>query len=145
MGIKVLVCDDLGLSRSVIRHTIESAPDIEVVGEAEGGKSAVALAVRLHPDVVLMDIVMPDVNGIEATRQIVQGTGGVKVLAVSMHSDTRYVRAVLVAGASGYVLKNYAHEELAQAIHAVMTGKTYLSPGLGGAEPSVPGSEPLTL
>jgi DNA-binding NarL/FixJ family response regulator len=132
MSIKILVCDDLELSRSVIQQTLKSAPDIEVVGEADGGESAIALTALLHPDVVLMDIVMLGVNGIDATRQILRETGRVKVLAVSMHSDQRYVRAMIAAGASGYVLKNYAHEELVRAIRAAVAGETYLSPCLEG-------------
>ena len=138
MSIKILVCDDQAAARAVVLDILKSFPELEVVGQADGGNRAVVLSDLLRPEVVLMDILMPDLNGIEATRQIVATTGGVKVVALSMHSDSRYVRAVLRAGASGYVLKSCAYEELVGAIRTVVAGETYLSPGLELAAPARP-------
>ena len=98
------------------------------MAEAENGRIAVQLAVKLSPDIVVMDVSMPDLNGMEATRQIVSGSSSAKVVALSMHSDELYVTEMLKNGASGYLLKDCAFEELANAIRAIMDGKTYLSP-----------------
>ena len=101
---------------------------MEVVAEAENGRKAIALAEKLAPNIIIMDVSMPDMNGIEATRKIVSGIPDVKVIALSMHSDRRFVLGMLEAGASGYLLKDCAFGELAGAIRQVMTGNTYLSP-----------------
>lgn len=145
MRIKVLVCDAQELARTGVRFALESAPDLEVVGEAAGGEDVLARVRELAPQVVLMDVVMPRGNGIEATRRIVADQGGVKVLALSMHSDPRYVWAMLEAGALGYVLKSRAYEELAGAIRAVMAGGTYLSPGLGMRPRRISPATPLAV
>lgn len=101
---------------------------MEVVAEADNGRKAIALAEKLVPNIIIMDVSMPDMNGIEATRKIVSGIPDVKVIALSMHSDRRFVLGMLEAGASGYLLKDCAFGELAGAIRQVMTGNTYLSP-----------------
>jgi DNA-binding NarL/FixJ family response regulator len=103
---------------------------MRVVAEAEDGRRAVRLAVELAPDVVVMDVSMPQLNGFEATRQIVERVSGVRVLALSMHSEEPYVGEMLSAGASGYLLKDCAFEELADAIETVMSGRVYLSPDI---------------
>jgi DNA-binding NarL/FixJ family response regulator len=103
---------------------------MEVVGEAEDGRSAVDLAKKLMPDVVVMDVKMPDMNGIEASHQILSELPKVKVIALSMYDDRRFVLDMLKAGAQGYLLKDSAFEELAQALRLVMANKTYLSPGV---------------
>jgi DNA-binding NarL/FixJ family response regulator len=102
------------------------------VGEAEDGRQAVQLAGELHPEVVIIDIGMPELNGIEATRQIVADHPGVKVIALSMHSDKRFVKGMLKAGASGYLLKYCASEELITAIQMVMANRVYLSHDITG-------------
>jgi len=126
--IKILIADDHEILREGIRKMIEKEPDMEVVGEAEDGRSAVKLARKLAPDVVLMDITMPDLNGMDATRKIVSETPGVKVLALSMHQDRKYVTGMLEAGATGYLIKGCKFEELATAIRSVARKNVYLSP-----------------
>jgi len=105
---------------------------MEVVGEAENGRDAVRLAKELSPDLVIMDVTMPDLNGIDATRIITSGGNSTKVIALSMYSDKQYVQGMIQAGASGYLLKDCAFEELVNAIRAVIGGNTYLSPGIAG-------------
>ena len=126
--IKILIADDHEILREGIRKMIEKEPDMEVVGEAEDGRSAVKLARKLAPDIVLMDITMPDLNGMDATRKIVSETPGVKVLALSMHQDRKYVTGMLEAGATGYLIKGCKFEELATAIRSVARKNVYLSP-----------------
>ncbi|GAH70488.1 unnamed protein product, partial [marine sediment metagenome] len=106
--------------------------DLEVVAESEDGRSAVEQAQELKPDVVVMDVSMPDLNGMEATRQIVHRTPATKVLALSMHSDRRFVEGMLKAGAHGYLVKDCANEEFVRAIREVADGRTYLSPAVAG-------------
>ena len=128
MTIRLLLVDDHELMRQGLRAILESEKDIEVVGEAADGRTAVRLARSLSPDIVVMDVAMKDMNGIEATRQIRADCPGVKVLALSSHSDSRYVNAILDAGASGYVLKANAYDDLRRAIEAARQGKSYLCP-----------------
>ena len=128
MSIKVLLADDHRIMREGLRSLIEKEADIKVVAEAAGGRTAVMLAMEVSPDVVIMDITMPDLNGIEATQQILSKVPNIKVLALSMHSDDYFVAAMLKARASGYLPKDCAAKELVQAIRAVIEGEIYLSP-----------------
>lgn len=130
MGIKILIADDHQIVRQGLRTLLEKEPDLEVVGEAEDGRATVRLVRETLPQVVIMDVAMPDLNGIEATRQIVNAFPEVKVIALSMYADRRFVVNMLKAGASGYLLKDCAFEELIRAIRLVMAHKTYLSPGV---------------
>jgi len=130
MSIRILLADDHKITRQGLRSLLEQQDDMEVVAEAENGRTAVALVDELLPDVVIMDVTMPDLNGVEATHQIVSKYPDVKVIALSMHSDTLFVTEMLRSGASGYLLKDCAFEELARAIRAVMNDKTYLSPSI---------------
>ncbi|MGC2063363.1 MAG: response regulator transcription factor [Thermodesulfovibrionales bacterium] len=132
MALKILLADDHKIVRDGLRNLLEKQPDITVAGEAEDGREALQLARKLSPDVVIMDIAMPDLNGIEATRLILSEIQNVKIVALSMHSDKRYVSAMLKAGASAYLLKDCAFEELITAIRTIMKGKIYLSPGIAG-------------
>jgi DNA-binding NarL/FixJ family response regulator len=128
MSIRIILADDHRIIREGLRSLLEREPQMEVAAEADNGRAAVRLARELAPEVVVMDIAMPDLNGVEATRQIVAESPQVKVIALSMHADKRYVMEMLKAGASGYLLKDGAFEELARAIRAVLANKTYLSP-----------------
>ncbi len=128
MTIRVMLADDHTVFRDGLRHLIEKEAAMEVVGEAENGRKAVRLAEELSPDIIIMDITMPDLNGIEAARQLLSLKPDVKVIALSMHSDRRFVLGMLEAGAVGYLLKDCAFGELAAAIRQVATGHTYLSP-----------------
>jgi two-component system response regulator NreC len=128
MGLRILLVDDHQIVRQGLRTLLEKEPDMEVVAEAEDGRAAVRLTREVLPQVVIMDVAMPDLNGIEATRQIVHEFPDIKVIALSMHSDRRFVANMLRAGASGYLLKDSAFEELAQAIRTVAANRTYLSP-----------------
>ena len=128
MTIRILLADDHGIVRSGLRSLLERDGGMEVVAEADNGREAVRLARECRPDVVVMDIAMPDLNGVEATRQIIADAPRIKVIALSMHADKRYVMEMLKAGASGYLLKDGAFEELAQAIRAALGNRTYLSP-----------------
>jgi DNA-binding NarL/FixJ family response regulator len=130
VSIKILIADDHKIMRDGLRSLLEEQPDMEVVAEAENGQMAVQLAQERKPDVVIMDINMPDFNGIEATRQMIATLPEVKVIALSMHSDRRLVLGMLRAGASGYLLKDCAFEELARAIETVAANQPYLSPSI---------------
>ena len=125
---KILLADDHKLMREGLRMLLEELGGITVVGEAGNGISAVRMARESKPDLVLMDIAMPDLNGIEATRRIMIESPGVKVIALSMHADKRFVRHMFAAGAAGYVLKGSAFEEVAAAIKKVAAGRIYISP-----------------
>lgn len=128
MKIKVLLSDDHKIVRDGLRSLIVKCPEMEVVGEADNGRTTIQLARELEPDVVIMDISMPDLNGIDATHQIVADVPGVKVIALSMHSDKRFVVGMFKAGAAGYLLKDCAFDELEQAVKTVLADHTYLSP-----------------
>lgn len=128
---KVLLVDDHQMMRDGLRAVLER-DGIEVVGEAENGLEAVAVAKRLRPDVVVIDIAMPVLNGIDATRRLLVELPGTKVIALSMNADRRYVVAMLEAGAVGYLLKRAASDELLLAIRAASRGETYLSPAIAG-------------
>jgi DNA-binding NarL/FixJ family response regulator len=128
MSTRVLLVDDHQIVREGLRALLASREGMLVVGEAADGRNAIALCHELRPDVVVMDIGMPDLNGIEATRRIRADQPRVKVIALSMHSDRRFLTEALKAGASGYLLKDSAFDELELAIRAVMSGQTYLSP-----------------
>ena len=130
MTIKIILADDHQIVRQGLRNLLALESDIKVVAEADNGRSVLRLVKETSPDVVIMDISMPGLNGIEATRQILAECSGVKVIALSMHSDSLFVLNMLKAGASGYLLKDCALEELVKAIRAVMDQKTYLSPGI---------------
>ena len=130
--IRVLLAEDHAIVREGLRLLIEKQSDIELVCEAEDGREAVEQARELLPDVVIMDITMPNLNGIEATRQIINEFPQIKIIALSVHSNRRFVADMLEAGAVGYVLKECLFDELVQAIHAVSAGKTYLSSRITG-------------
>jgi len=130
VSIRVLLSDDHRIMREGLRSLLEKEPDIKVVGEAEDGYSTIELARKLKPQVVVMDITMPDLNGIEATHQITKEMPDIKVLALSMHNDQRFVERMLKAGATGYLLKDCASEELVGAIRTVLSNQTYLSPSI---------------
>jgi two-component system response regulator NreC len=126
--IRVLLADDHKIIRDGLKTLIEKEAGMEVIAEAENGRKTVRLAQKLHPNVVIMDVTMPDMNGIDATRKIMEETPGVRIIGLSMHSHRRYVLGMLEAGACGYLLKDCAFEELAAAIRNVAGGNTYLSP-----------------
>lgn len=128
MAIRIVLADDHQVVREGFSALIDGEPDMEVVGEAADGRSAIELVRAKAPDVVVMDISMPDMNGVEATRRIVSGFPGTKVLALSVHSAGHAVVEMLNTGASGYVVKRCAFRELASAIRHVHAGKRYLSP-----------------
>jgi len=130
MTIKVLIVDDHRITREGIRSMLEREPDMKVLGEAEDGRSATRMARELGPDLIVMDVCMPDMNGILATSVILAEFPKIKVLALSMLADTRVVHNMLRAGASGYLIKDCSFTELVRAIRMVMANKTYLSPGI---------------
>jgi DNA-binding NarL/FixJ family response regulator len=147
MQTTILLADDHQIVRQGLRQLLEAQPDLTVIGEAEDGYSAVDLAERLRPDIVLMDIWMPHLSGVDATRRIVRGESPTKVLVLSMHKARSYVEQALRAGASGYLLKDLGANEVVAAIRAVRSGQCYLSPAIsrqlvdavsnpGPAEPS---------
>lgn len=125
---KILIADDHGIVRQGLKSLVEHQPGIEVIGEAEDGRVAVELAKELYPDVIIMDISMPSLNGMEATRLILQENKAIKVIALSMHADKHIVIEALEAGASAYVLKSYLFDELIKALETVAQDRCYLSP-----------------
>jgi two-component system, NarL family, response regulator NreC len=132
MTIRILLADDHRILREGLISLLEKQPGLKVVGEAEDGRSTVRLTREVLPDIVVMDIKMPGLNGIEATRQILAENPAIKVIALSMHPDKHFVKAMLLAGASGYLLKYSASQELIKAIELVMAGQIYLSPQIVG-------------
>jgi DNA-binding NarL/FixJ family response regulator len=131
MSIRVLLVDDHKLFLAGLRAVLEAEPGMEVIGEAEDGRSAIEAARKGRPDLVVMDLSMPDMNGVEATRQITAALPAVKVLCLSMHSEERFVDAALKSGASGYVLKDCDLDELLRAVRELAANRVYLSPAIG--------------
>ncbi len=132
MKIRIVLADDHQIVREGLHALIATERDLVVVAEAEDGRTAVQLVADHEPDVVIMDIGMPELNGVDATRQILAHHPGIKVIALSMHSDSRFVTGMLKAGAAGYLLKNCACDELVNAINTVMQHRIYLSPSITG-------------
>ena len=132
MKIKILLVDDHKIVLDGLRKLLEQHTDMVIVGEAENGRAAVSMSLELKPDVVIMDITMSDMNGIEATRRLLGDSPKIKVIALSMHSDRRFVAEMLNAGVSGYLYKDCAYEELVHAIRAVVGKQIYLSPRITG-------------
>lgn len=131
--IKILLADDHSLVRHGFRMILSAQPDMEIAGEAGNGREAVELVQKLKPDVVVMDVTMPELNGIEATRRLIELSPRTRVLALSMHKDAVYVREILRAGGRGYLLKDSADADLLAAVRAVAKGEGYLSPGVSDA------------
>lgn len=153
MATRILLADDHTLMRQGLRHILESRADFDIVAEASSGLEAIEAA-RLHkPDVAIVDVAMKEMNGIEATTQILKHSPGTAVLILSMYSDERYVLRAVKAGARGYLLKNSAGEELIQAIHAVQKGLSFFSPavaevfhsGLAGLKDAQEGNDRFEL
>jgi len=131
--IRILLADDHAVVRQGFRMILAAEHDFEIVGEAANGREAVELAEHLHPDVVVMDVAMPELNGIEATRRLAESAPRARVLALSMHKDSAYVREILRAGARGYLLKDAFDSDLLMAVRAVAAGDGYLSPSVSDA------------
>lgn len=130
MSIKVLLADDHKMTREGLRSLLQDLTDVEVVAEAQTGLETIRLA-KLHlPDMIIMDVAMPELNGIEATRRVLNECPGVKVIGLSMHSERQLVLRMLRTGASAYLLKNCGFHELAEAIRIVHQGGTYLTPAI---------------
>jgi LuxR family maltose regulon positive regulatory protein len=135
MSMKLLIADDCDVLRENIRSFVSRQADIEVVGEASDGESAVKLAGSLLPDVVLMDIGMPGLNGIDAARTILKNNTSMRITILSAHSDRRFTMAALKAGVSGYVLKTSVVDDLVPALHAAMANELFLSPEIADIVP----------
>jgi len=131
--IRILLADDHAMVRQGFRMILAAQPDMEIVGEAGNGREAVALAGELQPDVVVMDVAMPELNGIEATRRITTASPRTRVLALSMYKDSVYVREILRAGARGFLLKDAIDRDLLAAVRSVAGGDGYLSPAVSEA------------
>jgi DNA-binding NarL/FixJ family response regulator len=130
MGARILLADDSRLMREGLASLMRHEPDMDLVGEAADGMESVSLARKLQPDLVVMDLTMPGLNGIDATQRILAQSPNVKVLCLSVHDEQQLVAAVIDAGASGYLLKNCAFEELARAVRTVMANQVYISPSI---------------
>jgi len=128
MSVRILLVDDHKIVREGLKVLLEKEPGFQVVAEAEDGHAAVRIAGEINPDIVIMDVAMPNCNGIEAATKIRAAAPKTKVVALTMHSDKNYLTGMLHAGTSGYLLKDCAAEELIQAVHEVMAGNGYISP-----------------
>jgi DNA-binding NarL/FixJ family response regulator len=131
--IRILLADDHAIVRQGFRMILSAQNDLDIVGEAGNGREAVELAAKLRPDVVVMDVTMPELNGIEATRRLTADNPHIRVVALSMHKDSVYVREILRAGARGYLLKDSVADDLVAAVRAVAAGEGYLSPAISNA------------
>jgi two-component system response regulator NreC len=131
--IRILLADDHAMVRQGFRMILSSQPDMEIIGEAGNGREAVEMSQKLLPDVIVMDVAMPELNGIEATRKITAALPRSRILALSMHKDSVYVREILRAGARGYLLKDSIDSDLLAAVRAVAKGEGYLSPAISDA------------
>jgi DNA-binding NarL/FixJ family response regulator len=132
MIVRILLADDHTIILDGLCSLLDKDPDFKVVGRASDGMSAVRLAAELSPDVIIMDVSMPGLNGIDATRRILAADPKAKVIALSMHNDGRYISEALKSGALGYLLKESAFEELIAAVRTVMKGRSYLSASIAG-------------
>jgi DNA-binding NarL/FixJ family response regulator len=128
--LRIILADDHKIIREGLRMLVNSQADMEVVGEADNGRIAITLTHELQPDVVVMDVSMPELNGLKATEKLKELFPSIKILTLTRHMDEGYLKQLLEAGASGYVLKQSASEELVRAIHAVVNGQTYLDPAM---------------
>ena len=128
MNFRVLIADDHGIVRQGLRALLEKSPDVSVVGEASDGREAVRLAAELRPNIVVMDIAMPMLNGVDATSQILSRDPEIKIIILSMHSDESYILRALSAGAKGYLLKDSAEGDILPAVQTVAEGRPYFSP-----------------
>ncbi|HEX5690072.1 MAG TPA: response regulator transcription factor [Roseiflexaceae bacterium] len=131
--LKIFLADDHAVVREGLKALINAQRDMIVIGEAGDGQTAWQQARDCQPDIVIMDITMPELNGVEATAQLKRACPGIKVLALSVHEDTSYLRQLLTAGAAGYILKHAAADDLIQAIRIVAAGVVYLDPALAGS------------
>src|ERR1700693_3445571 len=131
--LRILLADDHAMVRKGFRLILAAQPNMEIVAEAGNGREAVELAEQLHPDAVVMDVAMPELNGVEATRRLVAAAPRARFLALSMHKDSVYVREILRAGARGYLLKDSIDTDLISAVRAVAKGDGYISPGVSDA------------
>ncbi len=127
MGTKILIADDHKMFREGLHAMLDKEIGIDVIGEAENGHDIVQLAHKVNPEVIIMDITMPELNGIEATKQILNDNPSIKIIALSMHKDKSFVCKALSAGAMGYLIKDCAFDELADAIHSITANQIYLS------------------
>jgi len=132
MSTRILLADDHKITRQGLRSLLEKQKDMEVVAEADNGRAAIRLAAELAPDIIIMDVTMPDLNGVEASKQILAKSPDIKIIALSMHSDALFVTEMLKSGAAGYLLKDCAFEELTRAIRTAADDNTYLSPAISG-------------
>jgi DNA-binding NarL/FixJ family response regulator len=133
MSIRIVIADDYRMFREGLRNLLEKEQDFKIIGEADDGRTAVKLAIELSPDVILMDINLKDLNGIQATRQIISHRPSAKIIGLSMHTAIQFVTEMLSAGVKGYLLKDSAIEELKQGIRTVAGGDVYLSPRIAAA------------
>jgi DNA-binding NarL/FixJ family response regulator len=131
--IRILLADDHAVVRQGFKMILAEQPDMEIAGEAGNGREALALAASLKPDIVVMDVAMPELNGIEATRRMSEAAPYARVVALSMHKDSVYVREILRAGARGYLLKDSDAGDLVSAIRSVANGEGYISPAVSNA------------
>ena len=129
-GVKIILADDHTIVRQGLAKLLEGEPDFQVVGEAENGREAVSKVEELRPDVVIMDISMPMLNGIEATRQIKKTRPRTKIIILSMHCHDRYIKELFSLGASGYLLKDSTGSDIVKAVQAAINGDTYMSPSV---------------
>lgn len=129
---RIVIADDHGTMREGLRLLLNSQPDLEVVGEAGDGREAIRLACQLAPDVLLMDISMPGMNGLDATKKIKEQCPDIRVLTLTRHSDDGFLKQLLAAGASGYALKLSSADDLMRAIRTVSAGGTYIDPAVAG-------------
>ncbi|MFC1490661.1 response regulator [Candidatus Latescibacterota bacterium] len=130
MKIKILIADDHKILREGLRLLLSKEPDFDVIAEASSGKAAIQLACELKPDIILMDISMPDINGIEATKKILSKVPKVKILALSTYSDKRFITEMFNAGASGYLVKDCAFDEVSTAVRTVAANQKFVSPSI---------------
>ncbi len=131
--VRILVADDHTIVRQGLKLILSSQPDLQVVGEAANGREVAELADKLRPDLVLLDVAMPELNGIEATKRMMQTNPKIRILVLSMHKEAVYVREILKAGARGYLLKDVIDTELLNAVRSVARGDGYISPAVSGA------------
>lgn len=129
---RILIADDHKILREGLRYILQHELHLDVIAQAPDGRTALALAEELHPDLIIMDVSMPDLNGVEATRRILDADPRIKVIALSMHTTKDFVARMLEAGATAYLLKDCAVDELGEAIRCVLGGKVYISPDIAG-------------